>query len=84
MTTESIPYEVRGDRYVGYLALPDEGRHNGAGVLIAGEGSGLGPQVKERAHRLAELGYAAFALDYVGEGAHGRAGDDGAPRRPPR
>ena len=66
MRTESIPYEVRGERYVGYVAYPDQA--SGAGVLIAGEGSGLGPQVKERAHALAELGYVAFALDYVGEG----------------
>jgi len=66
MRTESIPYEVKGEAYVGYVAYPD--RANGVGVLIAGEGSGLGAQVKERAHRLAELGYVAFALDYVGEG----------------
>ena len=66
MRTESIAYEVRGERYVGYLAQPD--RANGAGVLIAGEGTGLGPQVKQRAHQLAELGYVAFALDYVGDG----------------
>jgi len=66
MRTESIPYEVKGEAYVGYVAYPEQA--NGAGVLIAGEGSGLGAQVKERAHRLAELGYVAFALDYVGEG----------------
>jgi dienelactone hydrolase len=66
MRTESIAYEVTGQRYVGYAAYPD--RANGAGVLIAGEGTGLGTQVKERAHALAELGYAAFALDYIGEG----------------
>ena len=68
MQTESIAYDVRGSSYLGYLARPDQGNENGAGVLIAGEGGGLGPQVKERAQRLAELGYVAFALDYIGEG----------------
>lgn len=67
MHTESIDYEVRGSRYVGYLARPTEGAR-GAGVLIAGEGGGLGPQVKQRANDLAELGYVAFALDYIGNG----------------
>lgn len=68
MKTESVPYEVRGKRYLGYLALPEESQRKGAGVLIAGEGSGLGPQVKERAHQLANLGYVTFALDYLGNG----------------
>ena len=67
MKTESISYTLLGKNYVGYLARPDAGSKS-AGVLIAGEGSGLGPQVKERAHQLAELGYVAFALDYLGDG----------------
>jgi dienelactone hydrolase len=66
MKTESISYDVLGKTYVGYLARPEGGAR--AGVLIAGEGSGLGPQVKERARQLAELGYVAFALDYLGGG----------------
>jgi len=67
MRTEAIPYDVRGVTYVGYLALPEgDGTH--AGVLIGHEGTGLGPQVKERAHQLAQLGYVAFAADYVGGG----------------
>jgi len=63
--TESISYDVAGTTYIGYLARTTP---NGAGVLIAHEGNGLGPQVKERAHQLAELGYTAFAVDYVGGG----------------
>jgi dienelactone hydrolase len=37
-------------------------------VLLSHEGSGLDEHVKGRAVRLAGLGYAAFALDYFGEG----------------
>lgn len=67
MKTEPIAYDVDGKRYVGYLATP-EGDAVSAGVLVAGEGSGLGPQVKQRCHQLAELGYVAFAVDYLGDG----------------
>ncbi len=67
MRTEAISYDVGGVTYVGYLALPD-GDGTRAGVLIAHEGNGLGPQVKVRAHQLAELGYVAFAVDYIGGG----------------
>lgn len=66
-TATSVPYSVRGAPYVGYLARPTE-RACGAGVLIAGEGSGLGPQVKQRADSLAGMGYIAFAIDYLGKG----------------
>jgi dienelactone hydrolase len=50
----------------GYLA---DGSRGGPapGVLVAHEGGGLGRHTKERARRLAELGYVAFALDYYGE-----------------
>ena len=63
--TESISYDVAGTTYIGYLART---KPNGAGVLICHEGNGLGPQVKDRAHQLAELGYTAFAVDYIGGG----------------
>jgi dienelactone hydrolase len=65
--TSSISYDVAGVTYVGYLALPD---HAGKrpGVLICHEGNGLGDQVKVRAHHLAELGYVAFCVDYIGGG----------------
>ncbi len=36
-------------------------------MLVAHEGGGLGRHAKERARRLAELGFIAFALDYYGE-----------------
>ena len=68
MHTESISYEVAGTTYVGYLAVDPSNSERRPGVLICHEGNGLGPQVKDRAHRLAELGYVAFAVDYIGGG----------------
>lgn len=68
MHTQAIRYTVRDVEYVGYLARPDQPRAGAPAVLIAHEGNGLGPQVKVRAHQLAELGYLAFAVDYIGGG----------------
>lgn len=68
MHTESISYDVAGTTYIGYLALDDSRPGPRPGVLVCHEGNGLGPQVKDRAHRLAELGYVAFAVDYIGGG----------------
>jgi dienelactone hydrolase len=50
----------------GYLADGSAGRP-APGVLVAHEGGGLGRHTKDRALRLAGLGYVAFALDYYGE-----------------
>jgi dienelactone hydrolase len=55
-----------GVALTGYLADGSRGRP-APGVLVAHEGGGLGRHTKERALRLAELGYIAFALDYYGE-----------------
>ncbi|MBV9947226.1 MAG: dienelactone hydrolase family protein [Myxococcales bacterium] len=67
--TESIEYQADGARRVGYLALDPARPRKRPGVLLAHEASGISEVVKSRARRLAELGYVAFALDYVGDGA---------------
>ena len=67
--TELVPIRYDGGDGValtGYLADGSGGRP-AAGVLLAHEGGGLGRHTKERAARLAGLGYVAFALDYYGE-----------------
>ena len=66
---ELVPIRYDGGDGValtGYLADGSGGRP-APGVLMAHEGGGLGRHTKERARRLAELGYVAFALDYYGE-----------------
>jgi dienelactone hydrolase len=68
MRIEDIEYTVAGTRMVGHLAI-DEGRSGlRPAVLVCHEGPGLDEHAKDRAERLAALGYAAFALDYHGEG----------------
>lgn len=69
MHTASIEYTADGARRVGYLAVDRARGGQRPGVLIAHEAGGVSEVVKQRARRLAELGYVAFALDYVGDGA---------------
>ncbi|MPY93601.1 MAG: dienelactone hydrolase family protein [Acidimicrobiia bacterium] len=68
MHTEEIRYEADGMAAVGFLALPD-GADKRPGVLVCHEGPGIDDNAKGRARRIAEeLGYVAFALDYIGDG----------------
>jgi dienelactone hydrolase len=69
MHTQSLEYQADGARRVGYLAVDRARAGKRPGVLIASEASGVSDVVKQRAERLAGLGYVAFALDYVGDGA---------------
>ena len=69
MHTDRIEYQVRSVAMVGYLAVD---RHAGAddkpAVLLMHEGGGQDDNVRARADRLAEVGYVAFVLDYLGGG----------------
>jgi dienelactone hydrolase len=68
MHVEEIEYVADGRRMIGTYAIDDYGRGQRPGVLLCHEGPGLDNHVKGRAVRLASLGYAAFALDYQGDG----------------
>jgi dienelactone hydrolase len=67
MELREIAYAAEGDDLIGTLAVPDGGPR-GPGVLIGHGGYGMTDDIKDRARRLAELGYVAFALDYHGRG----------------
>ena len=68
MHTEAIEYAHDGRALRGFLAF-DEGRPGRApGVLVVHDAGGLGEHIKEKARRLASLGYCAFALDMWGNG----------------
>jgi dienelactone hydrolase len=68
MRIEDVEYTVGGNRMVGHLAVGDERSGLRPGVLVCHEGPGLDEHAKGRAERLAGVGYAAFALDYHGDG----------------
>ena len=68
MKTQDIEYNVGGQRYVGHFVVDEEREGRRPGVLVAPEGGGLVDLTKSIAWRLAEAGYAAFAMDYYGDG----------------
>jgi dienelactone hydrolase len=66
--TERVEYEVLGVAMIGHLAMSSDRDGDRPGVLLMHEGGGQDDNVRERADRLGELGYVAFALDYFGGG----------------
>lgn len=72
MQTASVEYhpdgKMDGPAFRGYFAYDESKSGKRPGILVAHEAWGLGDHVKERAGRLAALGYAAFAVDMFGEG----------------
>jgi len=67
MTLQPLTYRIGSGTYTGYVADGSGGRKV-PGVLVAHEGGGyLTEHPKDRARRVAELGYVAFALDLFGD-----------------
>jgi dienelactone hydrolase len=69
MHIQDIEYHADGARLVGTLAVDETRSGRRPGVLVAPEGMGLSDHTRSIARRLAEAGYAAFAMDYYGDGA---------------
>lgn len=71
MITKDIAYTVEDKTFTGYLASPAPAAPV-PGILLCHQGMGLTEHTRDRARRLAELGYVAFALDMFGEVATSR------------
>ncbi|MBS1985879.1 MAG: dienelactone hydrolase family protein [Bdellovibrionales bacterium] len=67
--TREVEYTVNGAPFKGLLALP-KGTEKVPGVLVIHEWWGHNEYVRKRARMLAEMGYAAFALDMYGKDKH--------------
>lgn len=68
IVTEVVPYTHDGVELEGFLAYDDTLTNPVPGVLIVHEWWGHEEYVRERARKVAELGYVAFALDMYGKG----------------
>lgn len=66
--TQTVNYEQGGTRLVGFLAWDDAAQGKRPGVIVCPEWWGLNDYAKFRAHKLAELGYVALAVDLFGDG----------------
>jgi dienelactone hydrolase len=68
LVTTSVNYEQGGVKLVGYLAYDDSTKVQRPGVLVIPEWWGLNDYIKNRAEKLAAMGYVAFAADMYGSG----------------
>jgi dienelactone hydrolase len=68
MRIDEIEYTADGRRLVGQLHVDDSTPGRRPGVLVCHDFLGLREHTKDIAARLAALGFAAFALDYHGNG----------------
>lgn len=66
MHTQTLDYQADGLAMQGHLAFDPAGQGRRPGVLVFPEAFGLGAHAKERAERLAGLGYVALAGDLHG------------------
>ena len=76
---ETVTYSAGDTTLRGYLATDTSKQGKRPGVLVVHEWWGLGDYVRRRARMLAELGYAALAVDMYGDGkVADNPGDAGA------
>jgi dienelactone hydrolase len=68
MKAETIEYRDGDVTLKGYVAFDDQTSQKRPGILVMPEAFGLGANAKERANRLAALGYVALAGDPYGNG----------------
>jgi dienelactone hydrolase len=66
MHTQDLPYSHDGLNLTGFLAYEVAASSRRPGVLVVHDAGGLSENIKEKARRLAGLGYVAFALDLYG------------------
>lgn len=66
--TENVVYEVDGASYEGYVAVNEGYEEARPLVVVIHDWDGLGDYERRRAQMLAELGFAAFAVDLYGQG----------------
>lgn len=68
--TREVYYQAEdGQQLIGYFAAPATDTPL-AGVLVAPEWWGRNAYTEQRAHELAEHGYAALAIDMYGDKSH--------------
>src|SRR5271155_146363 len=68
MKTQKLDYTNGKTNFVGYLALDEKAGGRRPGVVVFPEAFGLNDHARQRAERLAQLGYVALAADLNGGG----------------
>ena len=68
VVTETVAYEHDGEALEGFLAYDENATGKRPGILVIHEWWGLADHPKQRAQKLAALGYVAFCCDMYGKG----------------
>jgi len=68
VVTQTVSYQQNSTTLKGFLAYDAALKGKRPGVLVVHEFWGLNDFAKQRAEKLAEMGYVAFAVDMYGEG----------------
>lgn len=76
--TRTVEYAHAGTRCLGFLAVDESVADPRPGVLVAPTWAGRDGFAESQARKLAELGYAGFAVDMYGEGQVGSGPDENA------
>jgi dienelactone hydrolase len=76
VTGKNVEYTADGVTLKGYLAYNSSMKGKGPGVLVVHEWWGLNDYARERARKLAGLGYTALAVDMYGDGKTATHPDD--------
>lgn len=73
---ETVSYATNSTTMKGYIAFDENNTEKRPGILVVHEWWGHNDYVRERADRLAELGYVALAVDMYGDGKQAEHPDD--------
>jgi dienelactone hydrolase len=74
--TRAVEYQHGGKTYEGLLAVDDAKSGKRPAVLVSHAWAGRGPVEESYARRIADLGYAGFALDLYGKGVFGKTTEE--------
>lgn len=76
--TQSLDFQVANGNHKAYLAFDEQAATAQPGVLVLHEWWGMNDNIHRRVHMLAELGYAAMAIDLFGDGKIAADADEAA------
>jgi dienelactone hydrolase len=65
---DTVSLSIDNKNYVGYVVYDENIQDKRPGIIVVPEWWGLNDYIRERAKKLAELGYVALAIDMYGDG----------------
>ena len=74
--SEFVIYKDGGKTFEGFMAFPADVKSKKPAVLIVHDWLGISDFTREKAKKMAEMGYVAFAVDMYGKGVHPSGGEE--------